>query len=84
MKETIYEINFFLKVIMYLFKYYRVKLTPTSNMSANQWSLAPASAAGLLTENECSMLLDADFFDTNEGKLITLTKESKIIKIKMN
>ncbi|CAH0729661.1 unnamed protein product, partial [Brenthis ino] len=35
-------------------------------MSANQWSWAPASAEGLLTEKECSMLLEIDLFDTNE------------------
>lgn len=38
-------------------------------MSASQWDLPLASADGLLTENEYSMLLEVDLFDTNEDLL---------------
>lgn len=37
-------------------------------MSTSLWDDLPlASADGLLSTEECFMLLDADFFDTNDG-----------------
>lgn len=38
-------------------------------MSASQWDWSLASADGLLTNEECSMLLDVDFFDSHEDLL---------------
>lgn len=39
-------------------------------MSTSQWLSSLASAGGLLTDNECSMLLEVDLFNTEGGKAI--------------
>ncbi|CAH2091234.1 unnamed protein product [Euphydryas editha] len=36
-------------------------------MSASQWLSSLASADGLLTDNECSMLLEVDLFNSEGG-----------------
>lgn len=51
-------------------KRFRVTSTRTSTMSTSQWLSSLASAGGLLTDNECSMLLDVDLFNTEGGKVI--------------
>lgn len=57
---------------------FRVK-TPSPTMSASPWDQSLASADGLLTNEECSMLLEIDLFGddngafTNKYRMETLT-----------
>lgn len=57
-------------ILMISLKRFRVTSTRTSTMSTtSQWLSSLASAGGLLTDNECSMLLEVDLFNNEGGNL---------------
>lgn len=65
--EIIYLSGFIDKSYNYAnFVNFRVK-TPSPTMSASPWDQSLASADGLLTNEECSMLLEIDLFGDDNG-----------------
>ncbi|KPI91676.1 Activating transcription factor of chaperone [Papilio xuthus] len=65
-----------------IYSFGKVPARSTLRMSTSAWDWSPASADGLLTNEECSMLLDVDLFNTDDDLLKTFP--SAALKVELD